>query len=542
MEQKGRCLDKGLIPTTVPVKHQMTASQVPYDAIDWLQMGVYFLTLPLIALFGATLGLIGRVRRGGVLWSMSIGLLGGAVTCILLTICITTLPAETASSFFDLFLADYRWRFLCATAIATLACSFAAALARRLLFSPGEIQPIAFSIRSMLLVQVLAFISLGSFIGLRLYMIEKSGRSERLRPENLIPGWELWRGGEEACVLRDNLSSEEIRLALSPDKLREVAKIPHLYGVHLFLDGNWKIDLKPLARTEPLFLLGADCINPSPAMVEELAQISAKELWLSGDFRRVDLSPIAKRNLIEGVTLSSGRFTRHTIESLAEASNLKKFWILCKLDASKPTIERWPSQLHRLIVDYKSNLRADDLTSLAGHANLVRFDAIGLLQSDESIKALASIATLNHAKIVIGPLSPAGYEALASLKVAHVMLIVKSQALVHSDLEQMLRIEGLEVLDLYDAVHGDEGLDLVAKKSTLTRINVASVQVTSEAMLQLAALPKLDHLGFPKHLAANSFVEDFHAKRAELGLPFVNLVANQRASAQASPSKSEPIP
>jgi hypothetical protein len=524
---------------------QLTANQIPYDKLDWLQIAIYFLALPIVALFGAAIGLLGRWRRGGILWSTNVGLLGGMFACVVIAIAIATLEGESIANYFYDFLDDFRWKMLAVTLASTGICAFVAAICWRSIHPPREKQPFVFSVRTLLLVQLLVFVSMGSFIGLRLYMIDQSGQSERLRPENFIPGWVLWRGGEEACVLREDLSAAEIRNALAPDKLREVAKIPHLDSVHLYLDGNWDIDLAPLVRKQPLFHLGAECIDPDPALIVELSKVKTRNLWLSGDFAGLDLSPLANSSAIENLTLSQGRFTRDSIESLSKGSQLKGVTIWYSTGKRTLPIRQWPKSLRSLTLASRSDLTNEDLKSLAQHPSLEAFEAWELTVDDNTLIALQSIPTLRSADIKIDLRSLEGYQALAKLNTSQVRIEVKSTEISPEEMAEVVKTNGLASLSLTSTLHNDEAVAEISKKESLKWLYISSPLVTQDAMLRMANLPNLERFGFPEHLKNTSFVKKFETQRRLLRLPKVLLFAQPRPQARTNsqvPKGSSTVP
>jgi hypothetical protein len=146
---------------------QINASQIPYDQLDWLQIAIYFVALPIVAFLGAALGLIGRVRRGGLLWSTNVGLLGGAVACLVIALPLRQLVSDPFDDLLSLYEKNYRWQMLAAAWGGTGGCAFVAAIAWRWIHAPSEVASVSFSLRQILIVQCLCFISLGSFVSLR---------------------------------------------------------------------------------------------------------------------------------------------------------------------------------------------------------------------------------------------------------------------------------------------------------------------------------------------------------------------------------------
>ena len=188
----------------------MNPNQIPYDQLDWLQIGAYFVALPIVAIIGALLGLFGCWRRGGVLWATNVGMLGGAVTCLTCGLAIWTLDQKLSSDFIDYFTDEYRWWMLTATLGATCACALAAGLAWRLLHKAEAERPFAFSLKQFFLLQFFALLGLGCWISLRLFVLEASDPKLFARKE-LAKSQARWEAA--GWVVNANTQSVSINLS-----------------------------------------------------------------------------------------------------------------------------------------------------------------------------------------------------------------------------------------------------------------------------------------------------------------------------------------
>jgi hypothetical protein len=496
----------------------MNASQIPYDQLDWLQIAIYFLALPIVAFTGALFGLLGRTRRGGLLWATNVGLFGGAVACVIVAFGISTLEGESLTNFLDIFLELLRWKMLVATLAATGCCAIAAGLAWRLLYAPREKQPFAISIRGVLLVQFFALISMGSWIGLRLYMLEASD-AERVKLIPEVPGWTVLDGGKRLQISSPYDSTEtQIREALAGPIVKEIAALKQLETIELFLDGDWNIDLSPLFGDKSYQLVRVHCVNPNESTLKQLARAKTKQLWLSGDYSTSNLSPLAESKFIQELTVQ-GRISRRSLETLSGSSTLTAISLVrCELTADKQAVEAWPPQLQSLNIS-GGPINQHDLAVLSKQPNLKWLYVDHLLEEDEAISAIASMPALEFLNLKIGRLSPSGWLALGGLKTYQVRLHLMHPTLSKSQILPLVQMKGLVYLDLIDAAHGDDVVEAIATNDSLTALSISNPAISEGAMLSLAAHPHLTVVEYPEHLDTLSFHSAFKLLRSKSNLP-----------------------
>jgi hypothetical protein len=501
----------------------MTTSQVPFDALDWVQFGIYFAALPLVALLGASLGLLGRLRRGGMLWSTNVGLLGGAVTCMIVAAGISSLEGESITNYFSDFLESFRWQMLAVTLGATAGCALAAAIAWRCLYAPREKQPFAFSIGAILLVQFFALISMSSWIGLRLYMLETSNTElQKWIPE--VSGWAVLDGGKHLQFSHAYSTADQVREALSPPTLSQIAALQQLETIELFLDGDWNIDLSPLFSSRSFKSLKVHCVNPSEFTLKQLAAAKTTQLWLIGDYSNSNLAPLTQSDHLEHLTIL-GRASRRSLESLAESSTITAISLAhCELTPDKPAVERWPPKLNSLNIT-GGPINHHDLAALSKHRSLRWLYVDHILEEDEALSAIASMPALEYLHLKIGRLTPSGWSALASLKAQQVRLHIQHPALSTTQVLPLMQMKGLRYLDLIDATHGDDVVETLSSNESLQTLSISSPAISENAMLALATHPNLTVLEYPKHLDSPSFHCAFEFLRTEANLPSIQYMA-----------------
>ncbi len=495
----------------------MNPNQIPYDQLDWLQIAIYFLALPIVAVTGALLGLIGRTRRGGLLWATNVGLLGGAVACVIVAFGISTLEGESITNFLDIFLEMLRWKMLVATLVATGCCSLAAAIAWRILYQPREKQPFAFSIRSILLVQFFALISMGSWISLRLYMLEASSVEQmKLIPE--VSGWAVFDGGKRLQVSHHGSTEGQMREAVSPPRLSEIAALKQLETIELFLDGNWNIDLTSLFSDKNYQLVKVQCVNPNEYTLKQLAGAKTKQLWLIGDYSNSNLAPLAQSKFIEHLSIQ-GRISRRSLESLSESSTITTIaLVLCDLTTDKQSVQQWPPNLESLNI-LGGPINRHDLAVLSKQPILKWLYVDHILEEDEAITAIAAMPALEFLHLKLGQLTPKGWSALAALKAYQVRLHITHPSLSKPQVLPLMQMKGLIYLDLTGAMHGDDVVEALAANESLQSLSISSPTISENAMISLASHPHLTILEYPKHLDTPSFHAAFELLRSELNLP-----------------------
>lgn len=504
----------------------MNANQIPYDQLDWLQIAIYFLALPVVAFLGASIGLVWRWRRGGMLWSTNVGLLGGAVACVILALGLSSLERESITNYLGYFLVEYRWKMLAATLSATVTCAAIAGFSWRWLHAPGEIRPLAFSMRSMLLVQLFALISMGSFVGLRFVMLENCNDPRLVDVFWNSPGWILSKNGYEVTFDSSPLSPAEREAALSADRIKQIANNRNLHWLSLRYDTSWNTDLTPLLQAPSITTINVDLLSASSEFIDQFAASRIQHRGLTGDFRRVDLAPLSSSKQLESLRLS-GSASKTTIESLSIGSEVKRLSLeKLVLTLEERPISRWPTDLQRLTI-YGTTIGQRDLDSLASHANLLQLHAPDFVLDEASFNALKSIPTLEWVSIGIDSRSEKILPQLAQWSTPKLTLFVHHPQVDRALMKRIVQIPRLEALELSKSIVTRDAIDLLAGKESLDYLALASANLTKSDLLKLAVLPKLRTLRYPFvfSLPARAVETAFGAKRDTLQLQRVHLIS-----------------
>jgi hypothetical protein len=512
----------------------MTANQIPYDAIDWLQIAIYFLALPIVALLGAAIGLLGRWRRGGVLWSTNIGLLGGAVTCIILALGLSTIGLTKSKWYHDYFLTDYRWMMLLTTLGATAACALAASLAWRCLHRPKEIRPLNISLANVMLVQTFALLSMGSFVGLRLVVLQSAIEVAADPIIWSVPGWKLAQNGVEGQFDVANLSPKERAQALTAAQITKVGRTPDLRFVTLDYDPAWNVDLSPLLSATQIGGITIKIHQPSQDLIQQLASGKIPHLKLEGDFRALDLSPLAHSKSIRSLRLT-GEASIETLESLQSSESLNELALEnLKLSSRNRALAHWPKSLSSLIVA-KTNLQSRDFNSLQRHPKLKQVLASDLVLDDDCLTSLQSIPNLTWVASAVESTSNEDFERVANWKIPRIGLQLRVQAITADDLRRLKRITSMRSLEVITSAIDDEAIDVLAEMNSVEHLMLTTGAVTEAGLWKLATLPRLRSLKIPQSAITKRVEAHFTLDRNAMNLSSVLLQSHATANEPVSP-------
>lgn len=521
---------------------QLTANQIPYEWIDWVHLAIYFFALPIVAFLGASLGLLGRARRGGVLWSTNVGLLGSAIACVVLSVGLYTLQSGSKFSHLAYFLLDYRWQMLLSALAASSGCSFVAAIAWRILYKPRQRQPFTFSMTSLLLVQLFVLMSLGSFVGLRLFLLTNSEDSRLHAIAWESPGWTLSPQGHEIRFDSTNLTPEQLSHELSKERIAEIANYREITSLVLKYHPDWDVDFSPLLNSKSVSGVTAILHQPSASFLHQLAAAKMKYQRVVHVTTATDLSPLASSKTIEDLRLG-GHLSVEAIESLSESLHLKglSFEVLSIATRSRP-INSWPQRIEWLGA-FGSPLHPRDCDSLAGHPCLKQLDLPEFALDSTSTSAICGIPNLQSLAIGIDQLSGADFEVLAKRNLNKVEISILSTDPTLSDLMHLQRIANLQSLVLANSYIQNESLLPISQIASLEYLTIASPDVTEQGLLDLASLPKLRQLKLPWGMPMAQLQQAFDKQRNALKLPRVILMKvgplPSRTNAAESPKRVE---
>jgi hypothetical protein len=511
----------------------MTANQIPYDALDWLQIAIYFLALPLVALAGSLLGLLGRIRRGGVFWAANVGMLAGAVTCLTCGLAIGTLNQKLPTEFVDYFTSDYRWRMLAATLGATFACALAAAFAWRCLKKPSETQPFAISLRQVFLLQLFAFVGLGCWISLRLFVLEATDPQAFVEKQlaKLKPRWEAkeWIVNPKEGLLSIDLTTmtpEAIKSAMSLLTPEEIKQLPRLERLAITASDDSQFDLAPLLQLQSPKYLSLKVKKLTEKSIEQLGKSRVEGLGLHGNLSSLDLSPLAENTALRSMTLE-GELSRQSLSSLSESMSLTKLYLWnIKLTDQRDRRIEWPAQLEFLSL--VTALPRRDFATLANHATLDCIWAPGYRLNDADVSVLKTLPKLKKADLWIGDLSESGYQGLAQLHLnksdqGYLQLQVPSPPFDETIVDKLRPIRNLKSLRLHWADVNDAAMEKLSELDQLEGLYISRPVLTAEGFWKAVKMPRLTTFYFPNQLNQGNIRREFEAKRIELDLQPVDL-------------------
>jgi hypothetical protein len=521
---------------------QLTPNQIPYDAIDWLQIAIYFLALPIVAFLGAAIGLFGRWRHGGLLWSTNVGLLGGTVAFYVFAIAIWLVMRESSSSaHLMLFMDRFRSAMLWWTLLGTGGCACAAAIGWRLGKSPLPKQPLSFSLRQLLLLQFFSLLCIGGYLSLRHFMLDSIGHQELMLRSLAAQGWR-YELRDKSIALDDyppKLSYEELTKALEPQTLSQVAGIVGVEVVGMRLPNRTDVNLTPFLHHPTIRYLGFTCSGQSNKLLDDLAGSHVNRLFLEEDLRSLDFSHLAPSKSLKELIIGSSTVKQSSLESLSECHTIKTLTLhSVNIVRDGAPIDKWPPNLQTLAI-YRTNFDAKELEPLADYRGLKELRLSDTLFDDAALKPFAKFQSLEKAAIAVGPVTDATFEILKSLREVTLRLSVYSPSLSAEQILQLGQLKKLELLDLGYVEHTDEVLAALGELKSLQILELASPQISENAALELASLPALKELHYPNHFDASAFERKFSARRVQLGFDDTRLAPLNQIAA-TSPAAPKP--
>lgn len=293
----------------------MNAFRDEYTNLEYVQLGVLLFALPIAALVGAMLGMVGRWKQGRVLTAALIGMGGAAFVSACLFMLFLSLPVIAGDSrrhmllelFDELFAPWLTWRALIATSV----ISVLAAIGLRLRERDSRSGAAAFSMRQLVLLQLFSFVALGCWTGMRFMARDSMSRFERAHRKWSPFEWTVTGNveGEPAKLFRRfdgpaknyALESGYLKLAAREPWLRELELASVLEPMKLDLGvlreakalSTMTLSFGPTSKS-PYAALAPKVINLEQATVDQIGEIPAlQSLFLSGvDIRAKNLGPL----------------------------------------------------------------------------------------------------------------------------------------------------------------------------------------------------------------------------------------------------------
>jgi hypothetical protein len=511
--------DDGEAKDAIMLLGQLSANQIPYDTIDWLQIAIYFLALPIVALIGAAIGLVGRTRRGGMLWAINVGLLGGAVACLTLTLPLRQMGSDPFDDLFSIYQDTYRWQMLAAALASTFFAALVAAVAWRFLHKPADTRTASFSLKHLLIVQCLCVISLGCFVSLRQAVIEASNPHKRLVDYWRAKNWQLSDDQLAISPSPDLGGDEEFREALRTTNFVDMmTTLPSLRQVQLPINGKWNVDIHPLFQHQGLRRLLLLAVAPKADLLSGFENSQIEELFLGEEVSQVDFGPLCQSESLENLHLFGG-LRRSNVESLKNAPSLRALSISdAKFAKRDLPILSWPQAISELHVG-RTNLEDRDFHSLLNHTNLHTLAITDCRLNEETVRSILKNSKLQVVRLTLFSPSDEIFEQLATNPSRQIYLDLRLPELTPEDFGKLTRLPGLDGLDLTHTPCGDEMLAELSKLRTLKQLTISNPGVSRESLLELAKIETLERLGYPQSLSNTQFENDVHSLRKTLNLP-----------------------
>lgn len=377
-----------------------------YSSAELWQMGVLLLGMPLAAVFGAMLGLVGKWRKGRVVTATLIGMGCASFVSCALFLCfvfISTFANNTRRRvLLDLFDAELGEQLTRNAMIATGAISLLAAIGLRLRYRDEATGAAAVSMRQLLLLQVFTVVVLGCWTGMRFIAIERVSHLERASRKWTKREWSVEGDSDgNPALMRFAAFGPTADYRAFNQSLAIAAKEPWLKGLEL----NWvtrpdQLALSELSSSQSLKSLDL-LVQGQPAIVQQnvddLGKLTSLELLhiSAGDLFKADLTPIANLPRLKSVQLSGVLIDAPAFNTLAKSSSLQGI-SLEYVQFTGPEPIQLPPGLTDLVIHATTPV-AMDLESLAGLSLLkrIRMHQGGTSSRDlEAISRIPSLETL----------------------------------------------------------------------------------------------------------------------------------------------------
>jgi hypothetical protein len=511
---------------------QLTATQIPYEWIDWVHLAIYFFALPIVAFLGASLGLLGRVRRGGILRSTHVGLLGGITTWAVLAAPIalggTRLPPDFIAFVED----DYRWQLLFAALVATSGCAFASAIAWRCMNKPGEIKPFNISLFHVLIIQLFSFLSLGAWVGFRtvvLNAIDPTDYSDQLATETMNKWIALdWRFSNykphDTAVLNIiGMESADIQKSMtfleSKDLQLRLAKIN---GLSLVFDHDTDLDFQKIANNSQIKVLTLEYQRLRDANLKALAGSQIETLRLGGSLSVREFTAISQMPRLKSLTIT-GSWNQDALRYLSGSTSLRELLIYNNGVGNLSTGPmQWPSSLEILQIGDWPPLELN-LDLLSNLPKLKSLDIATYSLKESQLSKLQSELTAKKLCIAIEHPTPSMWAVLASLPSANAQggelnLTIDDADFTRQEAAHLKSMTNLKWLRLAYAEHNDDVLEELAQIPSLRRLDLGSSRITAQGFETIAMSPTLEWLQYPFQVRNVALQVDLRAKRVSKGL------------------------
>jgi hypothetical protein len=330
-----------------------------YTQIEWLQMGMFLIGMPIAALVGALIGLFGKWNQGRVVTAAIVGLASAAFVSVALFLTFLLvywqLGAEQQSlmgQFFDSYLGQ---RIAILATIATATISLLAAIGLRTRKNERG-SASSFSMSQLLLLQLFAFIALGCWTGMRFFAIDCGSELERAQRLWRQREWGVQAGemGKPTYLVRQ-FPAQRIDMQKEAEYLREGLRASWLKQLRLSeLPSPDDVPLNELkdAKNLELLMLGlAGTADFRQSEIDAIGNVpSLRRIYLESSGKiDADLLPLAKLPQLGRLSLRSCTVAPAAFSQLATSDSLRIVDIYLAGASSSAPIE-WPRNLEELTI------------------------------------------------------------------------------------------------------------------------------------------------------------------------------------------------
>lgn len=347
-----------------------------YTQFEWLQMGMLLVGMPVAAVVGALLGMVGRWKQGRVLTAALVGMGGAAFVSVALFLLFLAVPymAGDGRRFMLLELYDSTFsQWLAAKAlIATGSISMLAAVGLRLRERDKRSGAVALSMRQLMLLQLFSFIALGCWTGMRFIALDSVSGYERALQKWSKHDW-VMAGNEEGSpfsLTRKYWGPKKADYAAENLLLKTAAAEPWLQELNLVAIAKPNaFDFGVLCDSRKLkvMALSFDGANVDQSTIDQLGAISTlQSLRIEGGiFTAGDLSPLAKSSKLNDLAFVGSIFDSSAFNKLSSNSTLRQLTLFdVALNGADPL--SFPTSLIGLNISANSQywLEAENLQKL----------------------------------------------------------------------------------------------------------------------------------------------------------------------------------
>jgi hypothetical protein len=475
-----------------------------YTSLEYFQIALFLIGMPLAALIGALLGLVGKWKQGRVVSAAILGLGGAALVSVVLFVTFLSIYLQIGTGrqslmleFFDGYFAQ---RIAILAVIATAAISLLAAIGLRARKSEQS-RAASFSVRQLLLLQLFAFIALGCWTGMRFFALNCGSELERARRMWAQREWFVAGDpfGNPTYWARD-YSMSKPDAAKENQYLREAVRIPTLTSLQLSqISFAEDLDIEELAsakKLETLLLSYTGSAHFEKGQVEAIGDISSlRYLYLQTNGKlSQEIEPIASLPMLDTLRLQDCFVTPKALDLLAKSKSLRRLHLQFTKNLFPREAPHWPLQLQELQIRQ-------------GVANMrVNLDNLG------ELKALQTL-TIDWQR-----LTRSEVQAIAQCKSLETLLL--DDAIDEADVELLLALNKLKIVTITEAAARRsaaflESLEKVALMPSLENLNCDhQMVVTAEEWSGAKPMPGDRERGARQY----AWVERINQKRAELGL------------------------